>query len=262
MTTSQLHITRWGDTGPTVVMVHGSAQGSHLGGDRHFSRQQALGDQGWQIVVPDRPGHGQSPNPGRPDDAPADGALIADLVGGGAHLVGHSFGGCVALAAAAKRPEAVHSLTLIEPAMQRYAMSDPEVRKMGLKVVTTIFLTRDPSRRLEKFMEIVKMPPEIREASDSEENRAIGTALRKLKMPSKGAVQKQLDIIRDRGIPLLVVSGSWSTRMQAIGDQVAAGGGGRKVVIASDHHFPHLVSDDFNNLLVEHMATADKTRAV
>ncbi|MEO6570640.1 MAG: alpha/beta hydrolase [Ilumatobacteraceae bacterium] len=256
-TTPEMHVTHWGDTGPTVVMVHGSAQGSQVGGDRHFAKQKELVAQGWQVLLPDRPGHGKSPDPGRPDDADADGALVAELLGDGAHLVGHSFGGAVALAAAAQRPEAVRSLTLIEPAMQLFAMDDPEVRKMGLKVVSTLFLTFNPTKRLNKFMEIVKMPPEIREASDSAENAAIGRSLRKLKMPNKKAIAKQLDIVRDNDIPLLLVSGSWSDRMQRIGTKVADAGGGRMEIIRSDHHFPQLVSDEFNTMLVEHMTAAD-----
>ena len=92
-----LHTTQWGDAGPLVVMVHGSAQGSEVGGDRHFSRQAALVG-GWRVVVPDRPGHGRSPSPGRPDDAEADGKLVAELpafaavagrvaeLGGGRHV--------------------------------------------------------------------------------------------------------------------------------------------------------------------------------
>ena len=122
MDDSAIHVIRWGSTGPRVVTVHGSAQGSEVGGDKHFSRQAELAHQGLQIVVPDRPGHGRSPDPGRPDDAEADGAWVADMLNDGAHLVGHSFGGCVALAAAARRPEAVLSLTLIEPAVLALAM--------------------------------------------------------------------------------------------------------------------------------------------
>jgi hypothetical protein len=33
---SSMYVTRWGVSGPTVVMVHGSIQGSSIGGDRHF----------------------------------------------------------------------------------------------------------------------------------------------------------------------------------------------------------------------------------
>src|SRR5271165_4633819 len=114
---ASIHVARWGHSGPRVVLVHGGAQGTPVGGESNFRAQQPLAQEGWQLIVPDRPGHGRSPDPGRPDDAEADGAWVAALLEDGAHLVGHSFGGCVALAAAARRPEAVRSLTLIEPGM-------------------------------------------------------------------------------------------------------------------------------------------------
>jgi len=121
LATETLFVTHWGNTGQKVVMVHGSAQGSDVGGDRHFSRQQKLSEK-FQLIVPDRQGHGRSASTSRADDAQADGEQIAALLGKGAHLVGHSFGACVALAAAAMRPCAVLSLTLIEPGMQSLAM--------------------------------------------------------------------------------------------------------------------------------------------
>ena len=71
--------------------------------------QSQLGENGWQVLAPDRPGHGRSKAPGRPDDPEADGEWVAQLLGDGAHLlgdgahlVGHSFGGCVVLNAAAR----------------------------------------------------------------------------------------------------------------------------------------------------------------
>ena len=66
MDQSAIHITRWGHAGPRVILVHGGAQGSEVGGERNFSAQRALADRRWQLVVPDRPGHGRSPDPGRP----------------------------------------------------------------------------------------------------------------------------------------------------------------------------------------------------
>ena len=143
-----MHLTRWGRSGPKVVMVHGSAQGSDVGGDLHFSCQEVLAQRGWQVIVPDRPGHGRSLDPGRPDDAQADGALIAPLLGDeGAHLVGHSFGACVALAAAVARPGAVRSLTIIEPAMAALAMDKPVVKRFGLQIVRVLFLSFSATSR-------------------------------------------------------------------------------------------------------------------
>lgn len=255
-----MHITRWGDSGEKVVMVHGSAQGSRLGGDTHFAAQHRLAGRGWQIVVPDRPGHGKSPDPGRPDDADLDGTLVADLLGDGAHLVGHSFGGCVALAAAAKRPEAVRSLTLIEPAMAALAIQKPVVRRFVFGMVKTLFLSFSPTTRIQRFIKLVNIPPDLRGGSDAEELRRMGIAIRRLKLPSKGALAHQLETLKQAGIPLLVVSGGWSPAFDAVCDTVAETGGGRRLDIASPHHFPHLVSDEFNQALAKFMEQADAGR--
>ena len=85
------------------MLIHGGTQGSAVGGSSHFATQERLANEGWQLLVPDRPGHGLSPARGCPDDAALDGEWAASIVGDGAHLVGHSFGACVALAAAVKR---------------------------------------------------------------------------------------------------------------------------------------------------------------
>ena len=59
---------------------------------------------------------------------------VAELLGHGGegmHLVGSSYGGVVALLAAAQRPEAVRSLTVIEPPAMAVAMEDPDVFKFA-----------------------------------------------------------------------------------------------------------------------------------
>src|ERR1700733_14288652 len=91
MTNTAIHLTQWSKfaaSDPTVVLVHGGVQGSATGGDQQFSRQSRLATQGWRVIAPDRPGHGRSPSPGRPDDADADGLWVADLLGEGAILSG------------------------------------------------------------------------------------------------------------------------------------------------------------------------------
>ncbi len=123
-------------------MIHGGAQGARASGGANFRAQEPLAGEGWQLIVPDRPGHGQSPDPGRPDDAELDGALMLELLGDGAHLLGHSFGACVALYAAAQRPELARSLTLIEPALLNFASGDPRVRRMLRRMlVAALFAT-------------------------------------------------------------------------------------------------------------------------
>lgn len=260
MEAGSIWITRWGQSGPRVVLVHGSAQGSAAGGDTHFSAQERLATRGWQFVVPDRPGHGRSPSRGLPDDAEADGAWVADLLEDGAHLVGHSFGACVALAAAAKRPSAVHSLTFIEPGMQLLAMDNPVVRRFGIKLLTVKFFSLSAASRANRFAKLVGVPPEIGGAKSAEELTRMGQGIFRLKVPSKETLQRELGEVKREGIPLLVVTGGWSPAFEATADAVASCGNGRRLVIKSPHHFPHLVSDEFNQVLAKFMEECDSKR--
>jgi pimeloyl-ACP methyl ester carboxylesterase len=107
--------------GPAVVLVHGSI----VGREQTWRAQRELAAR-WTLVLPQRPGFGASPALPR-GDFEAEAPLIAELLGDGAHLVGHSYGAVIALHAAALRPEAVRSLTVTEPGALRVAAGDPLV---------------------------------------------------------------------------------------------------------------------------------------
>jgi pimeloyl-ACP methyl ester carboxylesterase len=256
--TAPIHVARWGSSGPRVVLVHGGTQGSEAGGERHFEAQRPLAERGWRLIVPDRPGHGRSPDPGRPDDAEADGAWLAELLEDGAHLVGHSFGGCVALSAAARRPAAVQSLTLIEPAMHALAVRDPRVRPLLLRMLMLrLFPAASRARRALKLLGI---PPEL-VPPNAEALRRVGRSLARIRIPSQQALSRELAAIERAGVPLLVVTGGWSPAFEATGDAVAAAGRGRHVVIPCPHHFPQLVADEFNRGLEAFLKEAAGARA-
>lgn len=255
--TEPMHITRWGDSGPRVILVHGSAQGSTIGGDRHFSRQEALGAKGWQVLVPDRPGHGRSPAPAGGDDSEAEGALIAGMLGDGAHLVGHSFGGAVALAAARLRPGAVKSLTIIEPAMQKLAGDDREVRAFVLRLIRALIFTFDDAERVKRFARVVNIPSFIDGDRPHSEMKAMGRGVRRLKIPAKADIARGLATVKAARIPLMLVSGGWSPAFEIVCRRVAEAGGGSHVVIPSPHHFPQAVSEEFNDRLDAFMRAAE-----
>ena len=97
--------------GTPVVLVHGSL----ATGAEEWVAQQPLSEEGFRLIALDRRGYGRSPAAAG-EDFLADAEDIAEFMGDGAHLVGHSYGGLGAMCAAARRPEATLSLTLLEPA--------------------------------------------------------------------------------------------------------------------------------------------------
>jgi pimeloyl-ACP methyl ester carboxylesterase len=115
-----LHVERLG-RGPPVVLVHGSV----AGGESTWLEQHPLAER-WTLLVVDRPGFGQAPDVGYVDFE-VDASLVAEVLGESAHLVAHSYGGVVSLLAAARRPEAVRSLTVIEPPAFGVAPGNPAV---------------------------------------------------------------------------------------------------------------------------------------
>lgn len=118
---SDLHVESLGD-GPPVVLVHGSF-GTGSGA---FEAQKPLAD-GHRLLLIDRRGFGETPagdDVGWKTDSEDLVSLLEEL--GGAHLVGHSYGGVVCLLAAGARPDLVRSVVAIEPPVFAAAAGDPQ----------------------------------------------------------------------------------------------------------------------------------------
>ncbi|HEX9065371.1 MAG TPA: acetoin dehydrogenase dihydrolipoyllysine-residue acetyltransferase subunit, partial [Streptosporangiaceae bacterium] len=104
-----------GTAGDVVLLIHG------FGGDRNswLFVQQPLAGQA-SVYALDLPGHGTSAKDVGDGslDLLADAAVsVLDAIGASrAHLVGHSLGGTIAVAVAARDPGRVASLTLVAPA--------------------------------------------------------------------------------------------------------------------------------------------------
>jgi pimeloyl-ACP methyl ester carboxylesterase len=102
-----------------LVLVHGSV----TGGRPTWSAQRPLAER-FALAVVDRPGFPPNPPVDRIDfEEHAD--VLAEQLRPGDHLVGHSYGGVVSLLAAAARPEALRSLTVLEPPATDVARGDP-----------------------------------------------------------------------------------------------------------------------------------------
>ena len=253
---SAIHVTRWGTEGPEVLLVHGGPQGGPEGGAGQFSGQQALASKGWQLVVPDRPGHGQSPEAG-PEDMEVDAQWVAELLGERSHLVGHSYGGLIALAAAAARPEAVASLTLVEAPVFGVADEHPDVQAFRAELEQVSTSEATPLERLIAFGGIVRIAPSPDAVMPTmDQLDRMGEAVAEMRPPTEFDGAAALDAVHAAGIPVLAVTGAGNPAFGAIADAIARRTDGEHVVIATGNHFPHHDTEAFNDRLDAFLASA------
>ena len=199
-------------SGPRVVLVHGSVGN----GRSTWAAQLELADR-FTLVIPDRPGSPPNPPVERVDfeeHAP----LVAELLGDGAHLVGHSYGGVISLYAAGLRPAAVRSLTAIEPPAFGIARDDPAVLALmtELEPLWSDEAPDDPAVFLSRFSSAVigrRVSPQ------PELSPELQQGVRTL-MVERGPWEADppLDALRATPFPKLVVSGAHSAAFDAVCD--------------------------------------------
>jgi pimeloyl-ACP methyl ester carboxylesterase len=204
--TGPVHVTVWGGgrtPAPRAVLVHGTMT---WGTDQYgFAAQRPLAEMA-ELWVVDRRGFGASTDVGE-SDYELDAADIAGLMEGGAHLVGHSYGGVVAMLAAARRPADVRSLALIEPAAHRAAAGDAVVAAALVRMRAAIAQAPavTPQEWLRGSTEAVGMPPLDPTPARL---RAAATAMRE--RPCWEA-DVPLDALAAGPYPKLVICGTWET---------------------------------------------------
>src|SRR5919108_5105191 len=147
--------------------------GSVVNGRATWSAQKPLAER-FELLVLDRPGFPPNPPVDRVDFE-TDAEWVAGLVRDGDHLVGHSYGGVISLLAAAQRPHALASLTVIEPPATGVARGNPGVDAFAQRG-RALFASRsqdDPERFLRRFLTAVgsaleppsPLPPELEQGA-------------------------------------------------------------------------------------------------
>jgi pimeloyl-ACP methyl ester carboxylesterase len=196
-----------------LVFVHGSV----VGGAGTWRAQRPLGER-FELVVLERPGF----PPNRPVervDFEEDAVWLAELLRDGDHLVGHSYGGVICLLAASARPEALASLTVIEPPCTSVALDVPAVREFaeGGAWLWANGPRDDPEAFLRMFLEAVgsaydppsPLPPPLAQTA-------------RLLMNERGPWEAEipLAVLAATGFPKLVVSGAHHAAFDAICDRL------------------------------------------
>src|SRR5687767_2904476 len=133
-------------------------------GSVSFEPLRELADR-YTLEFVDRRGFGRSAPREHGVDFDLDAVDVADLLGDGAHLIGHSYGGVVAILATARRPDAVWSLTVTEPPFFALAADDPAVRNLRERLGGLFPAPTDmpPGRWLSMFVGGIgsRVPPEL-----------------------------------------------------------------------------------------------------
>jgi len=195
---ADLHVTRLGD-GPPAVFVHGSFGW----GEETWSAQRPLADD-YELLLVDRRGFGRSPAAGRVDFE-RDADDVAAFLPAGAHLVGHSYGGVVALLASARNSSAVRSLTVIEPPALALVRGNPAVEEFITELAELARTTDDPSVYRAGFLRAFGFPVDQRELDGTALEAARASMAERL--PSEAEIP--LDVLARQPFPKLVVRGDW-----------------------------------------------------
>jgi pimeloyl-ACP methyl ester carboxylesterase len=181
---------------------------------------------------------GYPPSPPQPDgrqDFEHDAADLAPLLGSRPHVVAHSYGVLGTLIAAARKPEHVRSLTLIEPPLFYLAPDDEEVahlERMGNAVLVD-GLDADGAT-LREFLRLAGAPNVDQGPLPDEVARGVRRA-HGARLP--GEARPALDILRDAEVPVLVASGGHATALERICDALATALHAQRVVAPGAGHF-------------------------
>jgi pimeloyl-ACP methyl ester carboxylesterase len=239
---SDLHVNSWG-TGEPVVLVHGSL----AIGAEEWDAQRPLAGEGFRLLAVDRRGYGRSPTADG-EDFLRDAEDVVELMGDGAHLVGHSYGCLGVLCAAAGRPEATRSIALLEPAAFALGQRDPAGRAL-LEEVRSLWSQDLPDEEwVVGFLKAVGSDP----AAQPPEFLAAAVPLVPLLRRGRPFWDPELplDELAAMRCPKLVVSGGHSAGFDAICDDLAETIGASRAVVKGAGHEVQLTGPPINEVLL------------
>lgn len=198
-----------------IVFIHGS-----LGGAAEAFAEQAVLRDTYNIEIVVRRGYALDESAPPAVDLARDAEDLIGTIADGAHLVGTSTGGMVAMMAAGRRPDLVRSLTLIEPPAFALAADQPEVRHAidALKQHWIAHQNVSDRQFLRGFFDALRMTRPVPEHISPELSRAIAL----LKKDRLWQLDAPVGAIANAGFPKLIVAGGWSAAYDNICHRLSA----------------------------------------
>jgi pimeloyl-ACP methyl ester carboxylesterase len=233
---------------PGLLLVHGSV----VNADLTWSAQKPLADR-FEIVAPNRRGFPPGPDVEHVDFED-EAVWLEQFLEPGTHLVGHSYGGVIALLAAAKNPEQLRSLTVIEPPAFGAARGIPAADEFMARVEEHWTNgPRDPAEFLRGFLGLVgsSTPP----GNFTPELLQGARTLMVERPPSEAEIP--FDELSSATFPKLVVSGGHSAAFEALCDVLEERLGAERAVLPGAGHSIQRLGEPFNQLLTSFVERAE-----
>jgi len=232
-----------------VLLVHGSV----VNGDATWAAQRPLTER-FELVVPNRRGFPPGPDVDSVDYED-EAVWFEQFLEPGTHLVGHSYGGVIALLAAARRPERLRSLTVIEPPALGIARGNPaaDTFAAGAKRLWEDG-SREPEAFLRGFLTAVNAPIPAGELSP-----ALLQGARTLMVERyPWLAEIPLDELAAMPFPKLVVSGGHSEAFDAVCDVLQQRLSAQRAVLPGAGHSVQRLGEPFNELLAAFVEQAER----
>lgn len=230
------------------MLVHGSVVNAEL----TWSAQRPLAEQ-FEIVAPNRRGFPPGPDVEHVDFEDA-AVWLEPFLEPGTHLVGHSYGGVIALLAAARHPELLRSLTVIEPPAFGVTRGIPAADEFIARIEEHWTNgPRDPGAFLHGFLSLVgsSTPP----GDFTPELLQGARTLLVERSPVEAVIP--LDELARTPFPKLVVSGGHSAAFEALCDALEERLGAERAVLPGAGHSVQRLGAPFNELLASFVERAE-----
>jgi pimeloyl-ACP methyl ester carboxylesterase len=236
------------ETRPRLLLVHGSVVNAEL----TWGAQKPLAER-FDLVLPNRRGFPPGPDVERVDFED-EAVWLEQFLEPGTHVVGHSYGGVCSLLLAARRPELVRSLTVVEPPAFGIARGIPAADEF-MAGIEELWASgpREPAEFLRAFLALVgssipsgDLTPELLQGART---------LMVERSPAEALIP--FDDLAPTPFPKLVVSGGHSAAFEAVCDVLEERLGAERTVLAGAGHSVQRLGEPFNEVLAGFVARAE-----